>query len=279
MRITPKIGTFLEKLLKLTVAEYIKKLLSVEEYSFSIDELRAYVNKSEVPIKRELDRLIEKGEIISLRKGFYLIITPRYSSAQKLPIQLYCEKLFKHLDRNYYIAFFSAAKFHGASHQQVHRDYIITEKPKFNDISKGAIDIRFFTTSNWADKNIQTKKSDAGPYKVSSPALTIVDLIHYQTKLGGINRMLAVIEELSEELNESDLGELLSWYPNKSTLQRFGFLLEELGIKEDLQDLIFMSLKSTNFFPVLLSPKSNEKPGAVNNRWKVAINIKLESDL
>ena len=91
--------------------------------------------------------------------------------------------------------------------------------------------------------------------------------------------MLAVIDELSEELSESDLTELLSWYPNKSTLQRFGFLLEELGTKEDFQELIFMSLKSTNFFPVLLSPKSNEKPGAVNNRWKVATNVNLESDL
>ena len=237
------------------------------------------IHKSETSIKSELSRLIVKKEIVNLRKGFYLIITPRYSSVQKLPIQLYCEKLFKYLDRNYYVALFSAAKFHGASHQQVHRDYIIIEKPKFNDISKGAIDIRFFTTSNWSDKNIQIKKSDAGLYKVSSPALTIADLIHYQTKLGGINRMLAVIDELSEELSESDLVELLSWYPNKSTLQRFGFLLEELGTKEDFQELIFMSLKSTNFFPVLLSPKSNEKPGAVNNRWKVATNVNLESDL
>lgn len=263
----------------MTVSSYIKQLLSYEEYSFSLDELIANIHKSETSIKSEVSRLISKKEIVNLRKGFYIIITPRYSSAQKLPIQLYCEKLFKHLDRNYYVALFSAAKLYGASHQQVHRDYVITEKPKFNDISKNTIDIRFFTTSNWSDKNIQTRKSDAGPYKVSSPALTIADLIHYQTKLGGINRMLAVIEELSEELNESDLVELLSWYPNKSTLQRFGFLLEELGIKEYLQEIIFMNLKTTSFFPVLLSPKSFEKPGAVNNRWKVAVNTKLESDL
>lgn len=263
----------------MTVANYIKQLLSYEEYSFSLDELIQHIHKSETSIKSELSRLIVKKEIVNLRKGFYLIITPRYSSAQKLPIQLYCEKLFKYLDRNYYVALFSAAKFHGASHQQVQKDYIITEKPKFNDISKTTIDIRFFTTSNWTEKNIKMMKSDAGPYKVSSPALTIADLIHYQTKLGGINRMLAVIEELSEELNESDLVELLNWYPNKSTLQRFGFLLEELGINEESQELIFMKLKTTNFFPVLLSPKSNEKPGAVDNRWKVAVNIKLESDI
>lgn len=263
----------------MTVANYIKQLLSYEEYSFSLDELIKNIDKSETSIKSELSRLIAKKEILNLRKGFYLIITPRYSSAQKLPIQLYCEKLFKYLNRKYYVAFFSAAKFHGASHQQVHKDYIITEKPKFNDISKSAIDIRFFTTSNWTDKNIQIKKSDAGIYKVSSPAMTIADLINHQTKLGGINRMLAVIEELSEELNESDLVELLNWYPNKSTLQRFGFLLEELGINEEFQELIFMNLKTTNFFPVLLSPKLNEKPGAVNNRWKVAVNIKMESDI
>lgn len=259
--------------------EYIRYLLSVEEYSFSLEEIAGKTDGSDISLKNELLRLAGKGEIINLRKGFYLIIPPRYSLSKKLPVQLYCGKLFKYLDRNYYVALFSAAKLHGASHQQVHRDYIITEKPKFNDISKGAIDIRFFTTSNWSDKNIQMMKSDAGLYKVSSPALTIADLIHYQTKSGGINRMLAVIEELSEELVESDLTELLSWYPNRSTLQRFGFLLEELGINEDFQELIFANLKTTNFFPVLLSPRSDEKPGAVYNRWKVAVNIKLESDL
>lgn len=263
----------------MTVANYIKQLLSYEEYSFSLDELIDNIHKSETSIKSELSRLIAKKEIVNLRKGFYLILIPRYSSAQKLPIQLYCEKLFKYLDRNYYVALFSAAKFYGASHQQVHRDYIIAEKIKFNDILKGTIDIRFFTISNWTDKNIQIKKSDAGIYKVSSPALTIVDLIHHQTKIGGINRILTAIVELSEELNESDLVELLGWYPNKSTLQRFGFLLEEHGIHEDFQELIFRNLNTTNFFPVLLSPKSNEKPGAVNNRWKVAVNTKLEGDL
>ncbi|MBL1215476.1 MAG: hypothetical protein HND52_19070 [Ignavibacteriae bacterium] len=263
----------------MTVTNYIKQLLSYEEYSFSLNELIQNLHKTEISIKSELSRLIAKNEIVNLRKGFYLIITPRYSSAKKLPIQLYCHKLFKYLNRNYYVALFSAAKFHGASHQQVQRDYIIIEKPKFKDISKNAIDIRFFTTSNWTGKNVQSKQSDAGLYKVSSPALTIVDLINHQTKLGGISRMFSVIEELSEELKEADLIELLNWYPQKSTLQRFGFLLEELGSNEELQELIFEKLKSTCFFPVLLSPKSNEKPGAVNNRWKVDVNVKVESDL
>ena len=263
----------------MTVAKYIKQLLSYEEYSFSLNELIENINKTETSIKRELVRLIAKKEIVNLRKGFYLIITPRYSTAEKLPIQLYIEKLFKYLDRNYYVALLSAAKLHGASHQQIQRDYIITETPKFKDISKNSIDIRFFTTSNWSGENIQIKKSDAGIYKISSPALTIVDLINHQTKLGGINRLLSIIEELSEELKESDLIELISWYPNRSTLQRFGFLLEELRINEKVQELLFMNLRTTKFFPVLLSPEINVRPGAVNNKWKVDVNVKMESDL
>jgi predicted transcriptional regulator of viral defense system len=259
--------------------EYIKYLLSIESYSFSVDEIAKATDGTSNSLKFELHRLSEKGEVVNLRKGFYLIITPRYSSAKKLPIQLYCDKLFKYLRRNYYVGLFSAAKYHGASHQQVQRDYVITEQPKFNDISKNTIDIRFFTTRNWSDKNIQLKKSDAGIYKISSPALTIADLIHHQTKLGGINRMLATVEELAEELTSADLEELLDWYPNKSTLQRYGFLLEELEINEDFQELIYGNIKSNKFFPVLLSPKSKEKAGAVDNRWKVDVNVKLESDL
>ncbi len=259
--------------------EYIKYLLSIENYSFSVDEISKATDGNSNSLKFELHRLSKKGEIINLRKGFYLIITPRYSSSKKIPIQLYCEKLFQYLDRNYYVGLFSAAKFHGASHQQIQRDYVITEQPKFNNISKNTIDIRFFTTTNWSDKNIQQKKSDAGIFKISSPALTLVDLIHHQTKLGGINRILAIIEELTEESTESDLSELLSWYPNKSTLQRLGFLLEELGSEEEYEEMIYAELKAKNFFPILLSPKSKEKPGAVANKWKVDVNVKLESDL
>ncbi len=151
-----------------------------------------------------------KTKIINLRKEFYLIIPQRYSRQSHLPVQLYVEKLFMSLNRSYYLGFYTAAKFHGASHQQSQREYIMAEKPKLNTIKKNACDIRFFTTSKWPRNNIIEKKSDAGIFKVSSPALTAVDLIHHQTKLGGLNRMLAVLEELTEEINLKDIKELLT---------------------------------------------------------------------
>lgn len=261
------------------VKNYIKELMAVEEYSFSLEELRRNTDKSDVALKLELARLIEKKDILNFRKGFYLIIPPRYSSFGKIPVQLYAEKLFRSLKRNYYLGLYSAARIHGAAHQQVQREYLMIEQPTLGDIKKSNLDIKFLTTSHWPASNLVKKRSDAGDYQVSSPVLTVVDLIHHQNKLGGLNRMLAILEELLEEVEAGDLTRLLSWYTNRSSLQRLGFLMEELRVNDSLSPLIFHHLNTSPYFPVLLSPNSKEKPGAVDNRWKVDLNIKLESDL
>jgi predicted transcriptional regulator of viral defense system len=263
----------------MNISEYIKYLQSIEEYAFSLEELIINCNKTAISLKRELAKLVEKKEIINIRKEFYLIIPPRYTKQQKLPIQLYIEKLLKNIGKAYYLGLYTAAKFHGANHQQAQQEYIITEKTALRDISKGTVNIRFFTSSVMPTKNIIEKKSDAGLFKISSPALTAIDLIHYQTKLGGLNRMLAVIEELYEEITLQDINELLSWYTNKSGIQRMGFLLEYLQADKEIIDAIKKYLENKKYYPVLLSPKTNTKPGAVNNCWKVDINIKLENDL
>lgn len=258
--------------------EYIRYLLSLESYSFSLDEIGKNISSEGTALKSELARLVNKNEIINLRKGYYLIIPPRYSKSGFLPIQLYIDKLAKELKRNYYLGFYTAAKFHGASHQQIQSEYVMIEKPKLADIHKGEVDIRFMTSSKWPTMNIIEKKSDAGLFKISSPSLTAVDLIHHQTKLGGLSRMLAVLEELSEEITDTDLKHLLSWYPHRSTLQRFGYILEELQSAINTNPILD-SLKSNQYFPILLSPRGNQKPGSVNNKWKVDVNIKLENDL
>jgi len=263
----------------MSVSEYINKLLSVEEYSFSLAELLKETGKGKTAIIRELDRLIEKGEVINLRQGFYLILTPRYAKFGKLPISLYIHKLFDYLERKYYLGFYSAAKIYGASHQQTQRDYVMSQTPKLLDIRKSVIDIRFFTTSVWPKNNIISKKSDAGIYHISSPALTLADLIRYQNKLGGLNRMLSTIEELLEEVSQDDLQDLLEWFDHKATLQRIGFLISEIYLNNSLGNLIFEHLNRQKFYPILLQPDTKQKPGAVDNKWKVDVNLQLESDL
>jgi predicted transcriptional regulator of viral defense system len=261
------------------IAEYIKQLQSFEEYSFSWGEMLSSCNAPEPTLRKELTRLVERKEIVKLRKGFYLIIPPRYQNLGKIPLQLYVDKLFKFLERDYYVGLFTAAAVHGASHQRIQQDYIITVPPTIRDIDQGKSKLRFLKTENLPDKNIIERKSDAGMYKISSPALTALDLVHYHTKIGGINRMLANLEEISQEISIQDLNELLSWYPHKSTLQRFGYLMEQLEARESIPNEVFKILQKEPFYSVLLTPKKNEKAGKTGNRWKVDVNIELESDI
>jgi hypothetical protein len=46
-----------------------------------------------------------------------------------------------------------------------------------------------------------------------------------------------------------------------------------------ISDLVYENINSSKFYPVLLNSDTKQKAGTVSNRWKVDINIKLESDL
>ena len=261
------------------IATYITKLLAKEIYAFSWEELRQNIPRSEVSLRRELSRLVEKKEIINLRKGFYLVLPPRYRSMGELPLELYVDKLFQYLEKLYYAGLYSAARLHGASHQQIHQNYVVIPLPALLNIEKNNIVVNFYTSAKWPSKNILQKKSDAGYFNVSSPALTAADLLHYQTKLGGLNRVSTILEELAEEIKEQDIIDLLSWYPHKSTLQRLGYILEENHTDKLITQRIFDKINMKPFYPILLSPEKTQKAGAVDNRWKVFINQDIESDL
>lgn len=261
------------------VTAFIRELQSYEEYSFSTEELYQKISAPQSSIKKELARLVADNQLINLRKGFYLIIPPSYQHYKRLPIELYVGKLFKTLNKLYYVGYYSAAALHGASHQKVQQDYVITELPALRDIAIGNLKIRFFTCVNWPAGNIIQQKSDTGFFNLSSPALTFADLLDNQNPLGGINRMLAILEEIAEAIEFNDMEELLTWYNNKSTLQRMGYLLEELHWNDKLSELIFNALQKTAFFPTLLSPDKEEKAGGTSNRWKIDVNVEMESDI
>ncbi|WNJ20400.1 type IV toxin-antitoxin system AbiEi family antitoxin [Pontibacter sp. G13] len=258
---------------------YIQALLAQEEYSFSLEEIREQINNSDIAIKRQLDRLVEKKKVFNLRKGFYLILPPLYAKMGKLPLSLYADKMFSSLDKIYYVGLFSAARLHGAGHQQVQQDYIITPTPKLRDIQKGPYQIRFFTAQYWPTSHIIRTTSESRAYCISSPALTFADLIHHQSKIGGLSRSIATLEELSEAITDTDLESLVLWYPYRSTLQRMGLILDTIIGVPSLAEIVYKELIKGPFFPTTLSPLAERKPRYVQNRWKININIQLENDL
>ena len=123
------------------------------------------------------------------------------------------------------------------------------------------------------------KKVDTGYINVSSPELTALDLVYYFDQTGGLNRVATVIEELSESIDANKLLDAARQFPQITTVQRLGFVLENIIGKSELSEPIKDYLKTVSFFPVLLRPQKDKSEMITANDWKVVQNVEIETDL
>ena len=254
---------------------YLQKVRSKGRYSITLSELQENTNLSYKAIQQTIFRAKTNKKIAQIRQGFYVIIPPEYSNLGILPVYLYIDDLMQFIKRDYYLGLFSAASIHGASHQQTMNTQVIIEYPALRKIKNDKLEIIFFTKNKWAKNNLIEKKTDAGYIKVSSPELTVLDLIYYHKRIGGINRALSIIEELSEEINPQKLYETAQVFKSYTTIQRLGFIFDEIFNETTLANSLYKSIENKKTNRTLLSSLSRNK-GKINKKWKVVINIDID---
>ena len=72
------------------------------------------------------------------------------------------------------------------------------------------------------------RKTDTGTMKISSAALTALDLLRYPQGSGGIDNVATVLSDLGEKIDPEQLA-TLSTLVERPVVQRLGHLLEHLG--------------------------------------------------
>jgi predicted transcriptional regulator of viral defense system len=257
--------------------DFINKIRSVGRYSFSLAEIKQQFNTSDKAINQNLYRLKTKKQVAQIRKGFYAIITPEYSHQGMIPPALFIDDLMQSLNRRYYVGLLSAAALHGAAHQQPMEFFVVTEKPALRKINTRKLKINFYVKKDWADEDIESKKTDAGNIRVSTPELTALDLLYYNNSIG-INNTVTVLKELMAEIRPAELTKIAKRYPQVAAIQKLGYLLDKEIGNEKLADALSKILNSKTIFPVALSSKKN-KTAAMDEKWKVIKNVQIESDL
>ncbi|MDD3494530.1 MAG: type IV toxin-antitoxin system AbiEi family antitoxin, partial [Dysgonamonadaceae bacterium] len=88
------------------------------KYSFTTENLHDQLDVSENALKKSLQRLKRQGDIVMIRRGFYVIVPPEYKAKGIIPTGLYINDLMKFLNRDYYVGLLNAAAYYGAAHQQ-----------------------------------------------------------------------------------------------------------------------------------------------------------------
>lgn len=254
--------------------DYLARVQSQGRYAVSLEELKGEFCISDKALLQNVFRLKAKGQLAPVRKEFYVIIPPRYMHRGMLPPSLFVDDMMKFLGRQYYVGLFSAAALHGAGHQQPMEFQVITLKPPLRAIKTEKLNIRFFTKGGWEQSLIAEKKTETGYMKISSPELTAFDLVNYHKSIGGLNRILPILEELADGIKPSLLARAAKSQKIPIT-QRLGFLFDILG-KHSLSESLHQVISNSSFQHIPLSLAHKGRNGAVSEQWGVIINTELD---
>ena len=263
------------------ISDWINQQLAKGNYSFSLNFLHANMpDKSYNSIKMALKRLVNKNVIISVNKGFYIIIPPSYQNIGILPPTMFMADLMDYLKRPYYISLLSAASLHGAAHQQPQLHFICTTLPSMRDTNKKGIRIKYISKRNFPESHLIQKKTESGYVNLSDPILTCLDLINYYKTIGGLNRAATVINELSEEITEPEITKEILQLATNANMQRLGYLWEYECDQVGLSNVLFKILKEglSSFKIYKLNPSKDLQKQYIMNRWKINVNTKIEID-
>ena len=235
---------------------------------------------SDIAVKSALSRLTKKGLIISIHKGYYLIIPPQYKSKGILPPSLYLDAFMKNLKRPYYLALLNAAAYHGASHQQPQEFFVVTNFPVLRPTQKKGLQVNYISKKELPEKLLDATKTESGYLRISNPVLTAMDLIQYEKRVGGINRVATVLNELMEVIKPEAFNQYLLQHIPITALQRLGYLLDKVLGNKVLANALYKALQNHNaiFFRTPLKVSAPTKGYTCDEKWKVIINTTIEID-
>lgn len=264
-----------------SLEEWTETLSARGRYGFALGEVRDdFGGRTDTAIKFALRRLVDKGKIVSVHKGYYLILPPQYVGREVLPPSLFLDAFMKFLQRPYYVSLLNAAAYHGASHQQPQEFFVTTNFPVLRPTHKRGLKINYISIKDIPDSLIEQRKTEVGYLAVSGPALTATDLVQYESRIGGLNRAATVLSELAEELTPASFSPVLLAHAHTTSLQRLGYLLEYACFNLPLANALYLAMdeQDLNRLRIPLQASGELKGYSSRNRWNVIVNTEIEID-
>ena len=211
---------------------YVTGLLSTGRTFFTAEEAELALGVGHGAFLDAAERLQRRKALLNPRQGFYVVVPPQYASWGAPPPAWYIDALMRREGQAYYVGLLKAAELHGATHQAVMEFQVITAK-RLNRIHAGRSTIAFYFRKNMEAVNSGTEdlKTDTGTMKVSSAALTALDLLRYPQVSGGIDNIATVLSDLRRKIDREQLA-ALSVVVARPIVQRLGYLLDYLGHNE-----------------------------------------------
>lgn len=127
---------------------------------------------------------------------------------------------------------------------------------------------------------LESRKTETGYINISSPELTAADLVQFEKRIGGVNRVATVLNELADEIKPGKFNPDYFKSVPVSTIQRMGYLLDRILKRDILSTCLFEECKNTgmNFFRIPLAKSGNTSGFPFDEKWKIIVNAEIEID-
>ena len=270
--------------MRVTLAKYVTELQSKGRIVFAAEEAVAALGTNRGAFLDAAQRLQKRSLLISPRKGFYVVVPPQFASWGAPPPSWYVDALMRQEQQPYYVGLLKAAELHGATHQAVMEFQVVTGK-RMSRIRAGRNLIVFYYRKEMAAIMDGTEdiKTDTGRMKVSSPALTALDLLRYGKGSAGIDNVATVLSDLGSKIDSDQLA-FLSLRFEKPVVQRLGYMLDILdrrSITQKMHEMLssrgkppWTELDRAEARDPLFAPDPVER----DQRWRVVVRRLPEID-
>ena len=237
------------------------------------DILRGLPGTSPEALRQALHRQQRSGRLVRASRGSgHFVIVPRQDALSGAPpMETWLDAyLSRSMGLPYYVGLLSAAEAFGVSPQAVMSTQVMVPAPR-RPVTIGRHQLVFHARSHLEFMPTQWHETPGGRFKVSSPELTVVDLVYRHTLVGGMARVYDVVSELSKRCSAKGLSAALDAVQEVPAAQRLGFLLAKAD-RPILARTLDRWLAGKRVRTVSLSPGIGfEDPATLDARFKVLV--------
>jgi hypothetical protein len=178
-------------------------------------------------ILQALGRLQKEGRVVHVSRGagHWLIVPLQHAALGAPPLEAWLDAYFRNsLKLPYYVGLLSAAEMLGSSPYGVMVTQVFVEKPR-RSLSVGRHRLDFLTKTRIDHLPVNWHETPDGRLRISSPELTVCDLVQRHADIGGLARTHEVLKGLWSLCKPDDLAKVAFASVPLPVIQRLGALL------------------------------------------------------
>ena len=266
-------------MVSLRPAELSDWLIGRGQHFVTADEIAALVGVAPGEVRHSLRRQRDAHTIVPVTKGAWAPVPPQYRRNGAPPVEHFIDPLMNYLGHHYYVGFLTAAAIHGASHQAPMTFQVVTDAV-LRDRRIGAQRVEFIRRRAIERHATIRRMVPTGRINVSTPEVTVLDLVDAPQFGGGLSNVATVIAELlaTEMIDPTALAAQAAPYP-MAVVQRVGHLVEQMAEAAEAPIGLGSLHTLVDGAQVVDLYPSVPRIGDRDHRWNVIVNIEIEPDL